>query len=104
MIKPGQKYRDFQRSEVKRLELIRILELPELREALDAIKDSARPTNLPEPVIGQAYDITVAHSFHEMLGAGQAVNMLYGLCNAPTKLLPLDQEYFHAIPKEYQQQ
>lgn len=100
---PSPEYRQFQSSVPLRSGLDDILKNETLKKAVDAVKSCALPETLPLPVVGQAFDITVAHHFYYMMGITQAFRLLQGLTEPVAKSLlnPNEDEYAHILPPEY---
>lgn len=100
---PSPEYRKFQISDPLRAGLDDILKNETLKKAIDAVKSCALPETLPLPVVGQAFDITVAHHFYYMMGINQAFRLLQGLTDPSAKSLlnQNEDEYTHILPPEY---
>jgi len=98
-------YIKFQESEISRATLLHLLNDDKtLNAAIAAVESCARPIHMPQPVVGQAYDITVAHHYHEMLGMNRAFKMLRALCNKRRDKKDSEEveEFTHALPPEFQ--
>jgi hypothetical protein len=98
-------YLKFQESEPSRATLLHLLrEDQTLNAAIAAVESCARPLHMPQPIPGQAYDITIAHHYHEMLGMNRAFRMLRALCDPRKtgKEKNEPDEFFHALPPEFQ--
>ena len=99
---PSPEYRQFQSSVPLRSGLDDILKNETLKKAFDAVKSCALPETLPLPVVGQAFDITVAHHYYYMMGINQAFRLLQGLTDPAAKSLlsQSEEEYVHFLPNE----
>ncbi len=103
ILPPSLEYRQFQSSIPLRTGLDEILKNETIKKAVEAVKSCALPETLPLPVVGQAFDITVAHHYYFMMGINQAFRLLQGLTDPAAKSL-LNQgedEYTHSLPPEY---
>jgi len=105
MINPSKTYLRFKQSKAYREKIAALLEDEVIKLALEAVSSCASPTSLPQAVPGQAYDITIAHAFHEMRGVNEAIKLLQGLgaTHAPGEFeAEMEEEFAHALPKEFQ--
>jgi hypothetical protein len=102
ILPPSIEYRQFQSSIPLRTGLDEILKNETIKKAVEAVKSCALPETLPLPVVGQAFDITVAHHYYFMMGINQAFRMLHGLTDptAKSQLNPAEDEYTYSLPPE----
>lgn len=102
---PSKTYVRFKQSQSYREKIAALLEDEVVKLALEAVASCASPTVMPQPVPGQAYDITIAHMFHEMRGVNEAIKLLKGLGSTAAAgefEAEMEEEFAHALPKEFQ--
>jgi hypothetical protein len=105
MITPSKTYLRFKQSESYREKIAALLDDETVKLALEAVASCASPTAMPQHVPGQAYDITIAHAFHEMRGVNEAIKLLKGLgaTHAPGQFeAEIEEEFAHALSPEFQ--
>lgn len=81
-----------------------VLDLPEVKQALEAIDAATRPAAIPPPVPGNHPDTSIAHEFYRLIGIGNAVSAFRALA---TPVGSHEQEasiegteFTHALPPE----
>lgn len=97
----------FRQSELLRDALAVLLEDPVMVQALAAVQSVAIPRSVPKQVPGVHHDTIIAHNFWHTLGVTKALTTLRFMTTdggtLGDKLVPEDEAFEHAIPKDFQE-